>query len=230
MRLKLQPNLLKYIFIINLLFSGGLLFSQDKENIERVEEHHNTEDLEELLKKYHADQQKIVEEKSFEEVNPPEAPPEIKKTPTPERKNEFHLAKSIRVALEPLQEMSEGELIKRMDEATKGSKFRPYMDQFPKITLFAIRLIKDPESLPSLVKILENKDRLIWFFSAMIFSLVLGIILKKIMHNKEQAFLKKVFYFFLRVYILFIVRACIFYFFFNKELGPTIKIFKKTFF
>ena len=72
-------------------------------------------------------------------------------------------SESVRAALEPLQKLSEEELLKRLDESTKDSPARPYLKQFPNATLYAVRLIKDKESIPSVVKIAENKDKLIYF-------------------------------------------------------------------
>jgi hypothetical protein len=215
------------------------------------QEEHNTEDLEKLLKKYNTDAEKVIEDSSKLhnaqegetkiEVNEKElekmpatavevAMKEDKgeKTPT-NSAPPTGLSASVRVALEPLQTLSEKELLKRLDEATKQSIMRPYMDEFPNITLFTVRLVKDKESIPSMVKIVENKDRLIQFISLMICTMFLGFGLKRVMHKEGRTFLRATFYFFVRVYIMFAIRIGVIYYFFSEEFTPAAKVFKQTF-
>ncbi len=222
-------------------------------------EEHDTQDLEKLLKRYNKDQEKVLEdttkihtiqeneahsevrEVEIEEMRPSDVLEQATKE-SAKRINEYHAQKkeeilkanssyseSVRAALLPLQKLSEEELLKRLDEATKDSAIRPYMNQFPNITLFTVRLIKDKESIPSAVKIVENKDRLITFASVMLFTIVFGFILKKIMHREGRSFIKAAFYFLIRVYLIFAIRIGIVYYFYGKELTPAAEIFKKTF-
>ena len=228
-----------------------------EQETELPQEEHNTKDLEKLLKNYNTDQEKILEDTSKihtiqegdakSEIN--EA--EIEAVPSQKELSEkdlelAHVVKlrdvndrpkavpsdlsgSVRMALEPLQKLPEEELLKRFVEATSTSKFKSFIDKFPSITLFSIRLIKDKESIPSAVKILEDKDRLVFFGSMILFSIIFGVALKKMMHKEGRSFVMSVFYFFVRIYIMFAIRVGIVYYFYSAELTPAARIFKKTF-
>lgn len=220
-------------------------------------EEHDTQDLEKLLKRYNTDSEKILKDadKLHNDTNTNEVKEsEIDNMPRSEVETKVHvrdafeevvdtglksrnrpkvisneLSNSVRLALGPLQKLSEPELLKRLDESTKESVVRPYMDQFPNITIFAVRLIKDKESIPSMVKILEDRDRLVWFAGAMLSTILIGFILKRIMHREGRSFFKAVLYFFIRMYIMFALRVAIVYYFYNVELTPAAKVFKATF-
>lgn len=224
---------------------------------EAPEEEHDTQDLEKLLKRYNTDSEKILKDadKLHNDTNTNEVKEsEIESMPGSEvtevqvTRDAFEevidtglksrkkpkvissdFSNSVRMALEPLQKLSEKDLLKRLDESTKDSVARPYMDQFPNITIFAVRLIKDKESIPSMAKILEDKDRLIWFAGAMLSTILFGFILKRVMHREGRSFLKAVLYFFIRMYIVFAVRVAIVYYFYSVELTPAAKVFKATF-
>lgn len=221
---------------------------------EPPQEDHDTQDLEKLLKRYNTDQEKILEDanKLHSETVPNEVDEseinEMPRSETPKSKDSMtevfetgmrsrqrpkvissELSNSVRLALEPLQKLSEKDLLKRLDESTKDSPARPYMDQFPNVTIFAVRLIKDKESLPTLVKILEDKDRLIWFAGTMLSTIIIGFLLKRFMHREGRSFLKAALYFFVRLYIMFAIRVAVVYYFYSAELTPAAKVFKKTF-
>ena len=228
-----------------------------EKSAEGPQEEHDTQDLEKLLKRYNTDQETIlqdanklhsdsgpdeVKESEISEM-PQSAAPSAPKSRDPvaemyeagmrsRNKSEVistKLSNSVRLALLPLQKLSEKELLKRLDESTKESGVRPYMNQFPSATIFAVRLIKDPESIPSMVKILEDKDRLIWFGSAMLTTIIFGFFLKRFMHREGRSFPKAALYFFVRLYIMFIIRIAVVYYFYNVELTPAAKVFKVTF-
>ena len=222
------------------------------------QEEHDTQDLEKLLKRYNTDQEKILEdanklhtETAGDEVHDSEiegmphsevvteeavvrdSVKDIFEEGMQSRKKSkvisSELSNSVRMALEPLQKLSEKELLKRMDESTRNSPVRAYMDQFPNITIFAVRLIKDTESIPSIVKIFEDKDRLIWFAGAMLCTVIFGFALKKFMHREGRSFFKAVLYFFVRLYIVFAVRIAVVYYFYSAEFTPAARVFKNTF-
>lgn len=254
MYLKLQRNFLKLIILSGFLFLGGQSFAQDPA---AVEEHHDTKDLEELLKRYNTDSKKVLEDTSKildqdatltevdesdinELANAAEDPKKITLNSLKKAREDAEKAKkksvmtgelssSVRQILEPMQKLSEKDLLKLLDDNSKNSKLRPYMDQFPNINIFAVRLIKDEESIPSLVKIIENRERLIRFAGVMLSTLILGFLLKKVMHREGRSFIRSAIYFLFRMYFMFAVRIYIVYFFFSAELAPAAKIFKKTF-
>lgn len=222
------------------------------------QEEHDTQDLEKLLKRYNTDQEKILEDANKLHTEAPADEvhdSEIEGMPHSEVVTEegvvrdsvkdvyeqgmnsrkkpkvisSELSNSVRLALGPLQKLSEKELLERMDESTRNSPVRPYMDQFPNITIFAVRLIKDTESIPSIVRIFEDKDRLIWFASTMLCTVLLGFVLKKFMHREGRPFLKAVLYFFVRLYVMFAIRVGVVYYFYSAEFTPAARVFKSTF-
>lgn len=229
---------------------------QVQENPSATEEH-DTEDLEKLLKRYNTDSEKILEDSSklhniqegetksevndadIEEMRPSDVLGDASAKFQEKGKSaraqkaigplDQSFSHSVRLALSEVQKLSEKELLKRLDESTKDSWARPYMDEFPNIMLFAVKLIKDTESIPSLVKIAENKDRLIWFTGVMLSSIIFGFILKRIMHREGRSFLKAAFYYLIRMYIMLILRIGIIYYFFHEEFTPAARVFKKTF-
>ena len=216
-------------------------------------ENHDTKDLDALLKRYNDDAKKVLDDASKLHEIPAEGTTEVTEADINEMRPDQDLesvvnnklkgkknkdrpkvissdfSNSVRMALEPLQKMSEPELLKRLDEATKNSPIRPYMDQFPNITIFTVRLIRDKESIPSLANALEDKNRLIRFAGAMIATIIFGFILKKAMHREGRSFLKSVLYFFLRMMLMSFIRFGLIYYFFSEELAPAIKVFKQTF-
>lgn len=221
-----------------------------KEGSETPQEDHNSEDLEKLLKKYNKDSEKIIEDTSkLHTITEGEAVDEAEidqmkaskltseeearragksklagRTPLP-----ADLSASVRIALEPLQKLSEAELLKRFMEGAKDSELRPYLEEFPNITLYIIRLIKDKESIPSLVKIVEDKKRMINFVAVMLCTILFGIFLKRLMQRDGRTFIEAVFYFFLRTAILWGLRIYVIDSFFHEELAPAIAVFKITF-
>ena len=221
------------------------------------EEEHDTQDLEKLLKRYNRDQEAILNDANKlhgdlgsnvvheDEIN--EMPhSEVKPTPKnndaltevyeagmrSRKKGEIlptKLSNSVRFVLQPLQKLSEAELLKRLDESTLDSPIRAYIAQFPNLTKYFIRLIKDSESIPSLIKILEDKETLIRFIGVMLLTIVVGILLKKYMHKEGRSFPKAALYFFMRLAIMLILRVAVVYYFYSKELTPAAKVFKSTF-
>lgn len=217
-------------------------------------EEHDTQDLDKLLKEYNTNQEKILEDanKLHSEINSKEVEEsEINELPHSEvtnvkdpvdafyeagiksrqksGTNSTELSKSVRLALGPLQKLSEKDLLQRLDESTRESSLRPYMDKFPNVTIFAVRLIKDEESIPSMVKILEDRDRLIHFAGIMLGTIIFGFLLKRLMHREKRSFLRAALYFFARIYIMFVIRVAVVYYFYSAELTPAARIFKITF-
>lgn len=258
MQKKRQFNYLFLVILLGLLFLEGPLFAQNSQNPQETtetppQEEHNSEDLEALLKKYNKDSEKILEDtgklhaiegESKSEVNEKEL--EAIKLPSKEEEMKaLKLAKaakieerpplptsfsdSVKMALEPLQKLSEADLLKRLDDGLKDSELKPYFEEFPNIKLLSVRLIKDKESLPSLVKILENKDRLIYFVSAMLCTIIFGYILKRAMHREGRPFIIATLMFLLRFFILLGIRLALIQYFFGPEIAPAIKVFKATF-
>jgi hypothetical protein len=220
MYLKLQRNFLKLIILAGFLVLGGQSFAQDPAP---VEEHHDTKDLEELLKRYNTDSKKVLEDTS-KILDQDATLSEVDESVI----NEL-------AATEDSKKITLNSLKKAREDAEKAKKKimvtgeLSNRDQFPKINIFAVRLIKDEESIPAMVKIVENRERLIHFTGVMLSTLILGFVLKKVIHREGRSFIRSAIYFIFRMCFMFAVRIYIVYFFFSAELAPAAKIFKKTF-
>lgn len=262
-RQKLQLNLsslFRVLLITGLLIGGpSFVLSQEPppaapvtEKAENQQEVHDTKDLEQLLKRYNTDPEKVINDNEklqatdalqsevndaeIEKIRPPNSLGDAvgvyakkkKKVETPVPGNS--LSENIKIPLASLQKLSEEELLKLLKENTRESNFAPYIDQFPKITLYCVRLIKDKEAIPSAVKIVENKDKLIWFAGVMISTFLLGFLLERIMRKEGRSLIGSIGLYMLRVAIMTVVRFTILMYFYKTELTPAMKVIEKTFF
>jgi hypothetical protein len=231
---------------------------QNPPNEVSADENHDTKDLNELLKKYNTNPDESldsdskvknldsstveVDNKMIEEMRPSENPVDVAETralknskdifsnlKSPEKKISQDFSNSVRILLEPIQKLSDFEIQKQIQLAIKDSPAREFLDKHPKYIDFAIKLIKDKESIPSMAKILDNKNRLIQFMGLMLFTFILGIFLKRFMHKEGRSFIKAAFYFIVRSYIMFSLRVFLVYLFYKEEFGPVIKLVKQSF-
>ena len=256
---KIQNSLL--MITLGLLLEGpSLSFAQDEgaNNQEgqqevQVDEGHDTKDLEQLLKRYNKDAEKVIDDTSkmqntdatesevtdqdIEAARPEASLSEATKALAAKKAKRAQegttgksLSEDIRLPLARLQAMSEEELLKLLKENTKDSKFAPYIEKFPKISILSVKLIKDKEAIPSAVKIIEDRDKLIWFVGIMISTILIGFLLERIMKRKDSSILGAIGLFLLRVLILTIIRIVVIIVFYGKELGPATKVFQKMFF
>lgn len=223
-------------------------------------EDHDTKDLEKLLKRYNTNQEQVINDASkihhiesntensevdeavIEELRPEDVIKDatIRIAQNKERhalekrllgdKSGVELAKSIELLLSPLRKLPEKELMKMVLENSKDTQVGPYLNEYPLITLFLVRLIRDKEAVPSLLKILENRDRLIYFAGAMICTLIFGFFLKRLFHKEDRSFFGVIAVFFVRFFTVNALRIGIFYYFFAKEFTPAMRIVSQTFF
>lgn len=247
------------MFTLGLLLEGPSLSfaqedsSQSQQEAVQADEGHDTKDLEQLLKRYNKDAEKVIDDtskiqetdSSMSEVTDQdleEAKTNVDlnaaaKTLADKKSKRIQegttgksLSEDIRLPLARLQAMSEEELLKLLKENTKDSKFAPYIEKFPKISILSVKLIKDKDAIPSAVKIIEDRDKLVWFVGIMISTILIGFLLERIMKRKDSSVLGAIGLFFLRVLILTIIRIVIIIVFYGKELGPATKVVNNMFF
>lgn len=139
-------------------------------------------------------------------------------------------SEAMKIALEPLQKMSERELIKLLLENTKGSSAGEYIDRYPKLAVFTVRLIKDKDALSSLAKVADDQKRSIRFMGIMISTILISFLLKRFMRKEGRPVLEAVTLWFLRFVLITTLRIGIILFFFSDEIIPTLKIVGITFF
>lgn len=220
---------------------GGFSFAQTEsppEDSQEIQEEHDTKNLNELLREYSKDQEKVLRDAEY--IQGAEAttdlPEEVthktivKKVQDPKKLKKMKYSEAITIALMPLQKLSEKELIRLLNEKTTDSSIKKYIDQFPKLTVFTVRLIKSKDALPSLTKIADDEDRFIRFAAIMISTILFSFFLKRLMRREGRSILKAVSLWFLRFMIVSSLRLAIVLYFFSEEITPTFKIALETFF
>ena len=138
-------------------------------------------------------------------------------------------SKNVEKSLAPLQNIPEKELIAQLKDNTKNSHLAPLIEMFPTVTIFMVRLLKDREALPSLAKILENRDRLIKYAYWMLGTIVLGFVFKFIFKRDNAGLFESFLNYLFRFCLIMAIRIGVTYYFFAAELDPSIKVFSKTF-
>lgn len=226
---------------------------------EATQEEHNTKDLETLLKKYNTNPEKVVEDSSkLNNLQDSSAQTEVRESDINEMRPDdvissakelaiknvekrqkekeallkqanSNLALSVKMALEPLQSLSEEELIKRLKEGIKEPQLKAQVEKYPKILIYAVKLVKDKDAVPSLVKIVEDRSRLIQFGSVMLFTIIFGFFLKKLFNREDRSFIGIVGFFLLRTFLLLALRIYVINYFFSTELAPALRILKTLF-
>lgn len=137
---------------------------------------------------------------------------------------------AVRITLGPLQKLPEEELMQMLKENTKDTRAGAYVEHFPKLMLFAVRLIKDRDAIPFMVKIIDDQDKLIRFGGLMIATFLLGFFLKRLMAREGRSIPKALLFWFLRFIIMSGVRLGIILYFYSVELSPMFKVAGETFF
>jgi hypothetical protein len=225
------------------LVGSPVLFADESNN--SIEEVHDSEKLDKMLVQYNQEKDKNLESTHpiIDNEQSEVSDAEIEKAAEnrvkaglnsnkldPKSLKEIKYSEAMKVALGPLQVMSEKQLVTLLSDNTKGTKAEKLISQFPLISLFAVRLIKDKEALPSLVKIIEDEKKLIHFSAAILCSMIFAFILKRFMKKEGRTILKSISLWFLRFLIVSFLRICIVYYFFSMEIGPSLKLARMTFF
>lgn len=139
-------------------------------------------------------------------------------------------SEAVRVAMKPLQSLSEDELLKMLKENTRGTKAELYVDMFPKMMLFCVRLIKDKEAIPALVSIVDDQDKLIRFGGLMLSTVLVGFFLKRLMKREGRSIPAALGFWFVRFLIMTGLRLGLLYLFYSHEVTPALEVVKSTFF
>lgn len=138
-------------------------------------------------------------------------------------------SEAVRITLGPLQRLPESELMEMLKENTKGTRAGEYVDHFPTLMLFTVRLIKDQNAIPFMVKILDDQDKLIRFGGLMIATFLLGFFLKRLLSREGRSIPQALAFWFMRFLIMSGVRLAIILFFYGMELAPMFRVAEKTF-
>jgi hypothetical protein len=139
-------------------------------------------------------------------------------------------SKNIEKSIAPFQNISEKELLITLKENTKTSYLAPVLERYPLVGVFIVRMVKDKEALPFLAKILEDHKRLLRYLYWLIGLFIIGIIARRLLINREAHFFIRFMQSLFCFTMMLSARLFITYTIFAKELDPTIKVFKRSFF
>ncbi len=221
----------------------------------QIKEDHDTKNLDKLLKEYNQDTQKVInndekiqkmddtgelneKELSNGLLNDSEKPEILSQNGMLVKGSRFRVADNkktnysdaISAALSTLQKLPAAELEGLLKDSFKTSGPGAFFANSPRFILLLVRLIKDKKALPSLVKILDDQSKLIKFYSAILFTFILGIFLKKIMRKEGQPISIALWLWFVRFSIIYLVRFIIIFMFYGNEISPALNIVSHTFF
>lgn len=156
--------------------------------------------------------------------------PAYKKAPVPQNIEGKKLSENIGFMLEPLKKLSDQELESMLRERIKEAGAEKVYAFEPRIYPFTVKLIKDKEAIPFLISITEDVPRLTKLFWTIIATFIIGYFFKRITTNKDQPFMTSLFFGIVRMSVMFFLRVYVVWWFFEKELTPTYRIFKEVFF
>lgn len=156
--------------------------------------------------------------------------PNYKKELVPKNLEERKLSENINFMLSPLKSLSDKELENLLREKIKESGAQKLYDLEPRIYPFTVKIIKDNEALPALIRISEDIVRLTKLVWLIIATFVVGYFFKRITSNKGQPFITALCFGFIRLTLMMGLRIFIVWWIFSNELRPAVRIFKEVFF
>ena len=245
--LKAFLNLFILLFL-GLFLIGPKIYADttSETNQDTIQEDHDTKNLNKILIDYNKDQKKVIDdtEKIIESDDQVELidqelieyhdsirskSSKLKKI-DPGTLKKIKYSEALKVALEPLQKMSEPELVNLLKENSKSSAAAVYIVRYPELSLFAIRLIKDKDAIPFLGKIIDDQDKLIKFIGIMLCTFIFAILLKQFMKKEGRKVFTALGLWLFRFLLISSFRLWLLIYFYGTELSPTFKIATNTFF
>jgi L-rhamnose mutarotase len=149
---------------------------------------------------------------------------------SPEQVRKMKMHEAVAYALKPIQRQSEQEIMTALLNNSKGTKNYEIFIHYPKITLFAVRLIKDPKALPDVTRIIENPKKMKNFAAVILCTILLGFVVARVFSSKDKGFVKALSLLVFRVVLMTSIRFFCIYYFFSEELGAAFNVLLKTFF
>lgn len=135
-------------------------------------------------------------------------------------------SESIKKTIAQFQGMSIIELENHIKITFKDSQYAPWFKKYPFFVTFIAEMLRSPEALPQMAKIADQKDKVVKISVGLLFTIILGMFMKR-MVPKSAGFLLRCSHFFIRVFILNVLRIGIFVYFFKNEMGPTWILFQR---
>lgn len=134
------------------------------------------------------------------------------------------------LAASPLYDMSSEQVRALILEKVKGKPLEKVFGYAPVLLDISVDVLRDRTALPSLLKVLRRKEDLKTYGYVWIGLVTLGFLIRWLVFSKKWSFMKR---FTARTILsLALVSASLFVFYstFQKEVDPTVKIFKRHLF
>ncbi|MFZ8932774.1 MAG: hypothetical protein ACO20H_11680 [Bacteriovoracaceae bacterium] len=137
-------------------------------------------------------------------------------------KGDKKLIKELSTILPKLHSGKSEDLIKQNTlDSLKEGKLKSFLEKYPKLLTFYARLIKDERAFVGLTGIMTQRDKLSFFGIFILVSIALNYMVKKV--------IKTMFKQITRVCFFLVLRIGVFYYIFQNELSPSVKIFRDVF-
>jgi hypothetical protein len=148
----------------------------------------------------------------------------------PDEIKKMKIHQAVEMILKPMQELTEQQLIGQLLENSRDSKLHDIFVDFPMITKFVVKLMRDKKAIPQASIILEDQKKLIKFSAIMICTIIFGFFLAKVLVTSTTILTRIFFFFILRTMIMFSIRIGLIVMFFGDELTPFFNLFMVHFF
>jgi hypothetical protein len=127
------------------------------------------------------------------------------------------LEEKTRAFLAPFKAINDRDIKKSLKTFKKETPQMRFLPLEGKMIDRSIKVLKDPEALPKLASIIDQKKKLIYFLVFIVGTFIFGGIMKSMQKSKIITFFDGVKYFVVRVVVLYVIRVAGIVYFFHKE-------------
>lgn len=246
----LQLKNLHYL-IMGLLLGALFTFTP---NALAVDEHHDEMELENVLNDYQKDQKQVLKDASILEQDDGTTNTDLNEAEV-EEVGRYHQAANVPrsrysknyqeslkklgkgmgldvqekliLAFVPLQELTDENFDQVLKKVFTPEQYEKATTQYAKYIDLLKRIVRSQDTLPALISLVSDKDRLIYYAAAILITFILSLMTKRIFYKTGDGFFRIIIGFFLHCLFMSAIRLGITYYFFKPELTPFIKIIRE---
>ncbi len=129
------------------------------------------------------------------------------------------------------KDKSEQEVVDSLLSQHAGSSIGEVLKKYPKLALFLAKVYKDPDCLMELARILENRQKLLYYFIANVATILFGWMIKRSFRKKDgerRHRTTSMKLWFLRFLMIYGARVVLLISFYGKNLKPLFNIILET--
>lgn len=131
------------------------------------------------------------------------------------------------LAFVPLQELTDENFDQVLKKVLTKEQYDKATTEYSKYVDLAKRVVRSQDTLPALISIISNKDRLIYYAGAILVTFIFSLLTKGLFYKAGDGFFRIIFGFLFHCLLMFVIRTGITYYFFKPELTPFIKIIQE---